>query len=130
MTSAAWKDAEEAWERGLSLYEAGDYPGAIAAYEFAARRNHSCAQVNLGTLLDDNACPPDPEGAVYWYRKAVDNGESAAAYNLAIHYEKLGNPDLAMEWMKQAAAMGDSDAVEKLSEAKKTGTTNFRRCNP
>ena len=115
MTSAQWKDAEEAWEQGLSLYEAGDYAGAIAAYEFAAKKNHSCAQVNLATLLDDNACPPDPEGAVYWYCKAVDNGESAAAYNLAIHYEKLGNLDLAAKWFKQASEMGDTDALERLS---------------
>jgi TPR repeat protein len=115
MISGQWKDAEEAWNCGLSLYEAGDYPGAIAAYEFAAERNHSCAQVNLGTLLDDNAVPPDPERAVFWYQRAVDNGESVAAYNLAIHYEKCADAELARKWMKRAAKMGDPDALEMLS---------------
>ncbi len=115
MIPGQWKDAEDAWNCGLNLYEAGDYPGVIAAYEFAAARNHSCAQVNLATLLDDDACPPDPERAVFWYRKAVDNGESAAAYNLAIHYEKRADAELAIKWMKRAAEMGDSDALEILS---------------
>lgn len=115
MMNGQWKDAEEAWNCGLSLHEAGDYPGAIAAYEFAAERNHSSAQVNLGTLLDDNACPPEPERAVFWYCKAVENGESAAAYNLAIHYEKCANAELATTWLERAAEMGDPDALERLS---------------
>lgn len=115
MNGTQWKDAEEAWQHGLSLYEAGDYAGATAAYEFAAKRNHSCAQVNLATLLDDNTFPADPQGAVYWYSQAADNGESAAAYNLAIHYEKLGDASSAKNWMKRAAEMGDSDALEWLA---------------
>ena len=119
MEERCWKDSETAWEDGYALHEQGDLIGAIAALEFASIRDHALAQLMLGNILDDEICPPDPVRAVFWYTKAVANGEGAAAWNLAMHYRSSGNGDAYRQWIKVAAKMGHPEA--KLISGSTTG---------
>jgi TPR repeat protein len=48
--------------------------------------------------------------AIYWAKKAVAQGDSSAAFNLATIYRDLGKPRLAFRWYQRAGSMGDIDA--------------------
>jgi TPR repeat protein len=109
-----WNNAEEAWEKGLDLSEQGDMAGAAKAYEYAAKRGHALAQLNLGNILDDELSPPDPTGAVYWYERAVEGGVDSAAWNLFLHYLRVGDDVLREQWLRTAAAMEHPDALKVL----------------
>ena len=60
------------------------------------------------------------EKAVEWYRKAADQGNAAAQYNLGNMYSwgkgvEQSN-EKAAEWYRKAADQGDPDAKKRLSE--------------
>jgi hypothetical protein len=62
--------------------------------------------------------PQDHHEGVGWYRKAADQGDAVAQYNLGISYE-LGegvsqNTRLAMAWYQKAAAQGHVNAKNRL----------------
>ena len=72
----------------------------------------------------DDETEPDPEKAVYWFRKLADAGVSNGMFNLGLYYAKgLGvGRDLqkAAYWMKRAAENGDDDGAalaEKYEKA-------------
>ncbi|GJL94495.1 MAG: hypothetical protein DHS20C05_09000 [Hyphococcus sp.] len=100
--------------RGLECEEAGDIDRALKYYRKASRLGVPQAQCSLGTLYDDVIKPDNPQKAVYWYKRAVKNGDSMAAYNLAIHYRNLSKPKWHKFWMRKAAAMGDEDAKSEI----------------
>jgi len=106
--------AEQAYLQGVALEEAAEYENAIKFYEFAARRGHDGAQLNLGNILDDKVEPPRPAEARKWYKLAVAKDYSPAAWNLALHYKKYGQKALYERWLRKAALMGDEDAIEAL----------------
>ena len=54
-----------------------------------------------------------------WYRKAAEQGNAAAQYNLGVRYEtgRGGLPKdeaKAVEWYRKAAEQGDADARNNL----------------
>ena len=62
----------------------------------------------------------DYEEAVKWYRKAAEQGNAIAQYNLGQNY-RLGrgvSVDLtqAKYWYEKAAEQGDEDAKERLKD--------------
>jgi hypothetical protein len=61
----------------------------------------------------------DHKEALRWYRKAANQGDAAAQYNLAGMYATGEGTarDLAeaRKWMQKAAASGDADAREWLA---------------
>jgi len=63
----------------------------------------------------------DDKQALYWYRKAAEQGSSEAQYNLGVMYLKgqgvRQSKIVAKEWFKKACANGDKqscDAYQKL----------------
>jgi hypothetical protein len=69
-------DADATFDRGVTLYEAGDLHGAEAAWERAAECGHRRASLNLGFLLQRLG---DREGAKAAYAKAANWGDPVAA---------------------------------------------------
>ena len=61
-----------------------------------------------------NGVPKDYTQAVYWYRKAADQGEAIAQYNLGWCYEKgqgvTKDINQAVEWYRKAARQGYDNA--------------------
>lgn len=71
------------------------------------------AMDSLATLLDET---DHPEEAIYWYKRAVEAGNSTSAWNLAMHYIPLKQKRLYRYWMRKAAAMGEEDAVAEVKK--------------
>ena len=61
--------------------------------------------------------PQDYAAAMSWYRKAADQGDDAAQFNLGVMYEKgQGLPQdyvLAHMWFSLAASGSNEDAVKQ-----------------
>ena len=92
--------------------------------------------------------PQDYAEAVKWYRKAAEQGDAVAQYNLGVMYKKGdGVPQdyvQAHVWFNLAAAKGDKDAVKnrdivagKMSPAQiaqaqemaeKCQASNYKKC--
>ena len=64
--------------------------------------------------------PQDYANAVEWYRKAAEQNDAQALYNLGVMYvQGRGVPkDLAkaLEWIRKAAAQGHEGAQKVLQE--------------
>ena len=80
---------------------------------------------NLAVLVSNGAAgPPDPAGAVRWFRAAADYGVRDSQYNLGVIYARgLGTGvDVAesYKWFAIAAAGGDKDASARRDEVAAT----------
>ncbi|MDE7083958.1 MAG: sel1 repeat family protein, partial [Clostridia bacterium] len=66
----------------------------------------------------------DVEKAAYWYKRAAEQGEERAQFNIAVCYENgLGvKKDLekAVKWYKKAAEQDDEDAEKALERLNKS----------
>ena len=62
----------------------------------------------------------DYEQAVYLYRKAADQGNAKAQYNLGLMYEGgkgvAKDDKQAVDWYRKAADQGNEDAKQALEE--------------
>jgi TPR repeat protein len=67
-----------------------------------------------GISIDKN-----PREAVYWYRRAADQGYAPAQNNLGVLYDQgVGvpkDPEQAMRWYRLAAEQGDGSACTNLA---------------
>jgi TPR repeat protein len=50
------------------------------------------------------------EAALYWYKRAINKGDSTGAQNTGILYRTEGDFDKALFWLKRAVALGDTEA--------------------
>ncbi|MDR0355461.1 MAG: sel1 repeat family protein, partial [Deltaproteobacteria bacterium] len=68
----------------------------------------------------------DREKAVYWYKKAAEQGDARAQHNLGLSYYNgegvAEDRDLAKRWLTEAADRGEEKAVEALKDL--FGTTD------
>jgi len=94
--------------------DAGDIRGAMRLYRILAKAGDAIAQSNLANLLDDKVRPAKPREAVYWYKRAVRNGNYFAALNLAMHYRNIGKSRWQIHWLRVAAKMGAPDARREI----------------
>lgn len=111
---AEQKAALELFNEAYGAHAAGDLEHAIELYSAASRKGFTPAQTNLGNIYDDVLDPPRPDLAVKMYRRAVQLGDSAGAWCLAIHYRNRGNLRWYDYWLRRAAEMGDEDAISAL----------------
>ena len=79
---------------------------AVKLYQLVANRGFAGAYLNLGYCYDVGlGTPRDLEQAIYWYRKAVRAGDSAAAMNLAIIWRERGDARKGAYWDRRARLM-------------------------
>ena len=102
-------DDDEAIKWGMKWYKKG-------AYEM-----DSGCMLQIGYLYDDDGgLPVNYQESVRWYRKAVDNDSDEGLYCLAwMYYYGHGvaeDEDKCYELMRQAADMGNENAIEWLNE--------------
>lgn len=95
----------------------GELLAARELYQEAADEGCPSAMVNLGLLYHDEG---DSVGAIALYRRAAEAGDAYAMYNLGGMYEDgegvEQSRELATEWYRQAATLGDEDARARLTE--------------
>jgi TPR repeat protein len=105
----------------------------ISGIEAAAKAGNPNAQVNLAMVLEwgkNSYTPwiptpgieklqPDPEKAVFWYRKAAEKGDAFAQNNLGVMlYYGRGvktNKEEAVKWLTASAMQGETTAQANLA---------------
>ena len=99
------------------LLERGKIQEAFRLFFEAAKTGDSRAQLNVGYLYDTGqGVSRSRTQALQWYRKAVKQGEAAAANNIGTIYRDEGRLRLAVRWFEKAAAMGDGDALLEVAK--------------
>lgn len=103
-------------EDAMRAFDGGDVAEAKRILEIHAERGDTEAMAGLGMLLIDS----DPKAALRWLERAYAAGAPGAALSLAMfHYEGQLPQSTAIEasaWMVKAAATGDEEAKEMVSE--------------
>ena len=112
--------------KGFDFEESGEIEKSIEAFTIAAKLGSIDALSKLGTIMDDVLKPPQPKQAVYWYKRAVRAGSSSCAWNLAMHYNGLGDRRWYLYWLRVAARMREADAIEELKTGKWWSKRNAR----
>lgn len=103
-------------EEACELFESGERTKSINLFLKAASEGVPEAQVNLANIYDEgDGVKRDFEKARHWYKRAIKNGASEAAYNLGVSYLNRGEMRWAKYWLTTATSMGDDDAAEQLS---------------
>jgi TPR repeat protein len=54
--------------------------------------------------------------AIYWYKQAYKQGDSGAAFNLAMHYRKRGDFGEAYRWFQHSVEAGNNEAHLALAK--------------
>ncbi len=103
---------------GLSLYNKGDYAGALKEWRPLADRGVPAAQFNIGLMYyDGHGVPLDYAEAANWFTKAAEQDYAKAQYNLGAMYGvgKGVKRDYvqAYKWLNLCAAKGDSRCEEQ-----------------
>jgi hypothetical protein len=104
------------YEEGQKAFDAGDYAGALAAWQKGAEADDAKSQYSLGYLAQFGlAGAADLNAAKSWYEKASQNNSPDGFYALGLMYEtgQAGEKDLAKAfdlYHKAAAAGPESDA--------------------
>jgi len=108
---------------GLQAYEAGRYGQAIQLLTPLAEQSNSQAQFCLGIMhYHGQGVPEDEKQAVYWLRKAAEQGHVEAMFELGNAYllgreaaKLVPDPDReAARWYFKAASAGHAEAQYHL----------------
>ena len=112
----------DTFEKAVSDYNEGNYIQALDAFYALAKEGDAKAQFNVGLIYAmGKGVNRDRYQAKEWYRKAADQGNSAAQYNLAkLLMEHSENRDSrmvkqAIYWYKKAAEGGEAEALNDLA---------------
>jgi cell division septation protein DedD len=96
---------------GVEHWKAGDWAGAVAAWQGPAAAGDADAMFNMGQAYKlGRGVPADPAQARDWYRKAAAKGHLPAQTNLGILLFQSGEKAEAMRWLKSAADRGEPRA--------------------
>jgi TPR repeat protein len=123
---AARQPAEDLWQEGIRLYQAGNMTAAAKVILEAAQAGHLLAQGQIGFQFEKGigVARSFPQAAA-WYRKAADQGDSRSMKNLGQLYELgLGVPEdwgEAARWYARSAEHGDRDGQTALARAYQFG---------
>jgi TPR repeat protein len=87
-TFAQTQEEIEGWsQKGVELYEQGNYTEAVKWWRKAAEKGNAKAQYNLGwCYANGQGVPQNYTEAVKWWRKAAEQGDASAQYNLGVCY--------------------------------------------
>jgi TPR repeat protein len=123
LSQAQRGNAEAQWEIGY-CHEFGtvNKSGTILAsidlleakrwYERSAEQGYSVAQGALSTLLSSGeVAVRDYATAIYWAKKAIDQGDASAAHNLGTIYRDQKKPTMAFRCYQRAVSMGANDSL-------------------
>ncbi len=105
-------------EDGVRKWRAGDYAGAVAAWQKPAAAGDRDAQFNLGQAYKlGRGVPEDPAKAIEFYRKAAAQGHEPAEANLGWVLFQNGNRQEALPLLQRAATRGDAHSQYLLGIA-------------
>jgi TPR repeat protein len=109
--------ADTLFAQASRLLERRRIKEAFQLFLEAAQAGNSSAQLNVGYFYDTGqGVSRSRAQAGYWYRRAVRQGEAAAANNIGTIYRDEGRLRLAVRWFGKAADMGDGDALLEMAK--------------
>jgi TPR repeat protein len=104
-------------ESGLAAFQKGDYATALQEFRLPAEQGDADAQSFLGYFYANGiGVTKDIKEARKWLRKAAEQGEVKAQYNLALSYDEAQDYKSAVEWYRRAAQQGFVWAQFKLGK--------------
>jgi hypothetical protein len=83
----------------------------------SAEAGYALAAFTLGCIYEYGHCglQPDMSTAMFWYKKAAEQGNAKAMTNLGCCFQKIGISDEAVTWLEKACDAGDDMAFGMLS---------------
>lgn len=110
-------DAETLFRASEIFEELGDVRSAFKCVAIGAASNHGSSQAKLGYMYSAGiGTKKDLRQAAYWYGRAYRNGQSVAAFNLAMDKKDQGDRRSAIAWFRKAAAQNYGDAFVELAK--------------
>jgi TPR repeat protein len=96
----------------------GRYAEALPLLLQGAKAGDTSCQILLGNYLSDGrkGISIDRMRAAYWYKRAYKQGDSTAAFNLAIDYRRHGDIDEAYRWFELSVEAGNNEAHLALAK--------------
>lgn len=107
MTTQSEELVEQA--RALSQAEPPDHAAALPLLQRAAELGHGPAMENLGYCYREGlGCEENQDDALYWYEKAADSGQPAAAYHVAsiLEEQRQEYDETIVAWYRRSAEAG------------------------
>jgi len=109
---AAHAASAQDFATGVAAFQRGDYQTAIKNWMPLAEKDDGEAQRNIGIMFQQGLGVPQSDvDAVYWYRRAAENGHARAQQNLGLMYEQGAGVPLnyteAAKWYRMAARGGN-----------------------
>jgi tetratricopeptide (TPR) repeat protein len=121
-TPLAHADAGDSYRRGVQAFRAGDYPGALRAFEAAEREGEGGAKLefNLGSTYFKLG---QLEQARYHFQRVADDPEwgSLAEFNLGLIAERERRDIDARKHFDSVAVNAPTERLRQLAVAKVTG---------
>ena len=90
-------------------------PFVIGYIDGCKSKSEDHSQMGLSYLYNEN---PDYKKAVKYFRKAAEQGCTAAEVNLGVCYENEKDYDEAIRWYRKASEHRNEDAMEALERLK------------
>ena len=118
--------AQDLWDQGVRLYQAGDYAAASKAILAAAQAGNMLAQTQIGLHYEKGiGVAKNYAEAARWYRRGAESGDSLGMKNIGQMYEEgKGVPEDWMEaakWYAKSAELGNREGEAALARAYQFG---------
>jgi TPR repeat protein len=96
---------------GVDAWSAGDFAGAVKAWQGPAAKGDADAQFNLAQAYKlGRGVPVDLAKAEDWYRRAALQGHLQAGDNYGLLLFQSGRREQALPWITQSAGRGEARA--------------------
>jgi TPR repeat protein len=114
------------FEQASLAWDQGDDKKAFELFHQAAEQGDENSLLNLGYCYDEGVgTTKDKMKAMYWYKKAAQNGDLSAYTNIAIYYASIGDFTQAKRWYFDALKKGDKDVALGLAKLGLDGNINL-----
>jgi TPR repeat protein len=110
-------DVDGLFRRACALWDRGELAKAHDLLLGLAERGDSGAQLNVGYFFDTGlGVRKNVTKALYWYRRAYQQGNGSAANNIGTVWRDRGRKSRAIAWFKRAVRLGEVDSGIEIAK--------------
>lgn len=103
------------FQNACNLINDYDFEGALEVFENLAERDDIDSQFNAATILSGHPTLRNEKKALYWFKKASENGSIRSTGALGSLYREMEDYKKAKPFLEKAANAGDTDSIINLS---------------
>lgn len=105
------------FEEASKQLDAGNKRKAFCLFRKAAELGECSSMNNLGVCYEAGVgTAKNLKLALYWYKKAIRNGNLSSCINIATLYKSLNNLNRAKFWLIKAVHSGDGESALELAK--------------